>query len=59
LPDAVVKRLREATNDVLADAVANDPATKKVHESYMAFLKQYQDWASRSEAVYYERILPS
>ena len=59
LPDAVVQRLREATSDVLADAVANDPATKKVHESYMAFLKQYQDWASRSEAVYYERILPS
>jgi TRAP-type mannitol/chloroaromatic compound transport system substrate-binding protein len=39
--------------------VAQDPATKKVHESYMAFLKQYRDWASLSEAVYYERILPS
>jgi TRAP-type mannitol/chloroaromatic compound transport system substrate-binding protein len=59
LPDAVVQRLREVTNDVLAEAVANDPATKKVHESYMAFLKQYQDWSARSEAVYYDRILPS
>jgi hypothetical protein len=39
--------------------VAQDPATTKVHESYMAFMKQYQDWASRSEGVYYERILPS
>jgi TRAP-type mannitol/chloroaromatic compound transport system substrate-binding protein len=59
LPDAVVQRLREVTNDVLADAVADDPATRKVHESYMAFLKQYQDWSARSEAVYYGRILPS
>ena len=59
LPEAVVQRLREVTNDVLADAVAQDAETKKVHESYMAFLKQYQDWSSRSEAVYYERILPS
>jgi TRAP-type mannitol/chloroaromatic compound transport system substrate-binding protein len=59
LPDAVVQRLRAVTNDVLADAVAQDPATKKVHDSYMAFLKQYQGWSARSEAVYYERILPS
>ena len=59
LPEEVVQRLREVTNDVLADAVAQDAETKKVHESYMAFLKQYQDWSSRSEAVYYERILPS
>jgi TRAP-type mannitol/chloroaromatic compound transport system substrate-binding protein len=59
LPDAVVQRLREVTNDVLAEAVAQDPATKKVHDSYMAFLKQYQDWSARSEAVYYDRILPS
>jgi TRAP-type mannitol/chloroaromatic compound transport system substrate-binding protein len=59
LPDAVVQRLREVTDDVLADAVAQDPATNKVHESYIAFLKQYQDWSSRSEAVYYDRILPS
>jgi TRAP-type mannitol/chloroaromatic compound transport system substrate-binding protein len=59
LPDAVVQRLREVTDDVLADAVAQDPETEKVHESYMAFKKQYQDWSSRSEAVYYDRILPS
>jgi TRAP-type mannitol/chloroaromatic compound transport system substrate-binding protein len=59
LPEAVVQRLREVTNDVLADAVAQDPETKNVHDSYMAFLKQYQDWSARSEAVYYERILPS
>jgi TRAP-type mannitol/chloroaromatic compound transport system substrate-binding protein len=59
LPDSVVKRLREVTDDVLAEAAASDPATKKVHESYMAFMQQYRDWASLSEAVYYGRILPS
>src|SRR3989304_3555524 len=36
LPDAVVKGLREATNKVLAEAVAKDPITKKGHDSYFA-----------------------
>ena len=36
LPDAVVKRLREVTKDVLADAVAKDPLTKKVAESFVS-----------------------
>ena len=57
LPDAVVLKLREATNAVLADAVAKDPVTKRVHESYMAFKKQYEAWAGYSEAVYHAKIL--
>ncbi|MBX6369545.1 MAG: TRAP transporter substrate-binding protein [Rhodospirillales bacterium] len=57
LPDEVVKRLREVTNEVLADAVAKDALTKKVHESYMAFMKIYQPWARQSESVYHQRIL--
>ena len=57
LPDAVVLKLREATNAVLADAIAKDPVTKKVHESYMAFKKQYEAWAGYSEAVYHAKIL--
>ena len=56
LPDAVVKKLHEATNAVLADAIAKDPMTKKVHESYMAFKKQYDAWAGYSEAVYHAKI---
>jgi TRAP-type mannitol/chloroaromatic compound transport system substrate-binding protein len=57
LPDAVVKALREATNKVLAEAVAKDPVTKKVHESYMAFMTPYRSWAGYSEKVYQDKIL--
>jgi TRAP-type mannitol/chloroaromatic compound transport system substrate-binding protein len=57
LPDDVVKRLQEVTKDVLAEAAAKDATTRKVHESYMAFMKQYDTWAKQSEGVYYSRIL--
>jgi TRAP-type mannitol/chloroaromatic compound transport system substrate-binding protein len=56
LPDAVVKRLREVTNQVLAEAVAKDPVTKKVNDSYMAFKAKYDSWAGYSEAVYHRLI---
>jgi TRAP-type mannitol/chloroaromatic compound transport system substrate-binding protein len=49
----VVKRLREVTNQVLAEAVAKDPLTKKVHQSYMAYKAKYDVWAGYSEAVYH------
>jgi TRAP-type mannitol/chloroaromatic compound transport system substrate-binding protein len=56
LPDAVVRRLREVTGQVLAEAVAKDPLTKKVHESYMAFKAKYDSWAGYSEAVYHSVV---
>ncbi|MGH8709040.1 MAG: ABC transporter substrate-binding protein, partial [Burkholderiales bacterium] len=56
LPDAVVKRLREVTEQVLAEAVAKDPVTRKVHTSYMNFKAKYDAWAGYSEAVYHDRI---
>ena len=56
LPDAVVKSLREATNKVLAEAIAKDPVTKKVHDSYFAFKAKYDAWAGYSEAVYHNKI---
>ncbi|MGH8620187.1 MAG: TRAP transporter substrate-binding protein [Burkholderiales bacterium] len=56
LPDAVLKRLREVTADVLAEADAKDPLTKKVHDSYTAFQKQYNAWAVYSEGEYHRRI---
>ena len=46
LPDEVVKRLREVTNQVLAEAVAKDPMTKKVHDSYMAYKAKYESWSA-------------
>jgi TRAP-type mannitol/chloroaromatic compound transport system substrate-binding protein len=56
LPDDVVKALRTATTKILAEAVAKDPVTKKVHDSYMAYKVKYDDWADRSETVYHNKI---
>ena len=56
LPDDVVKALREATNKVLAEAVAKDPVTKKVHDSYMAYKAKYDAWSKFSETPYHNKI---
>ena len=56
LPDDVVKALREANDKILAEAVARDPVTKKVHDSYMAYKAKYDAWAGYSEAVYHNKI---
>ena len=56
LPDDVIKALREATNQVLAEAVAKDPMTKKVHDSYMAYKAKYDAWAGYSEGPYHDKI---
>ena len=31
--------------------------TKKVHDSYMAYMAKYKQWAGYSEAVYHNKIL--
>ena len=57
LPDSVVAALRAATEKILAEAVAKDAVTKKVHESYMSYMAKYRQWARYSEAVYHDKIL--
>jgi TRAP-type mannitol/chloroaromatic compound transport system substrate-binding protein len=57
LPDSVVDALRTANTKILDEAVAKDPVTRKVHESYMAYLAKYKQWSRYSEAVYHDRIL--
>jgi TRAP-type mannitol/chloroaromatic compound transport system substrate-binding protein len=57
LPDSVVEALRGATNKILAAAVAKDPMTKKVNDSYMAYMGLYKQWAKYSEKPYYDKIL--
>ena len=57
LPDAVVDALRAANDKILAEAVAKDPMTKKVHDSYMAYMASYKQWAKYSEKPYYDKIL--
>ena len=56
LPDDVVKALRAATDRILAEAVAKDPITKKVHDSYMTYKAKYDAWADLSETVYHTKI---
>jgi TRAP-type mannitol/chloroaromatic compound transport system substrate-binding protein len=56
LPPEVVAQLRAATNKVLDEAVAKDPVTRKVHQSYMAYKTKYDAWAGYSEAVYHDKI---
>ena len=57
LPDAIVASLRAANDKILAEAVAKDPVTKKVHDSYMSYMAKYKQWAGYSEAVYHDKIL--
>jgi TRAP-type mannitol/chloroaromatic compound transport system substrate-binding protein len=56
LPDAVIKALRTETDKVLAEAVAKDPMTKKVHDSYMAFKAKYDRWSEVSEEAYHIKV---
>ena len=56
LPVEILKKLREVTNQVLADAASNDPLVKKVHDSFMAFKTIHDKWAGISEAVYQNQI---
>ncbi len=51
-PDGVVKRLRELSEEVVAEIAAKDPASKKVYESYRKFRKKVIDWHSISEKAY-------
>lgn len=57
LPDEVIRKLREVTAQVLAEAVAKDPLTKKVHESYFAYMAKYAAWGRYSEGPYHGGIL--
>jgi TRAP-type mannitol/chloroaromatic compound transport system substrate-binding protein len=53
LPDEVVAELKTVTDKVLAEGAAADPATKKVHDAFMAFKAEHQSWAAISEKPYH------
>jgi TRAP-type mannitol/chloroaromatic compound transport system substrate-binding protein len=56
LPPDVIAKLKEATEQVLAEATTKDPLVKKVHDSFMAFKATHDKWAAISEAVYQSQI---
>ena len=56
LPEAVIKALRGETEKVLAEAIAKDPLTRKVHDSYFAFKAKYDRWSEISEEAYHVTV---
>ncbi|MCL4150656.1 UNVERIFIED_CONTAM: hypothetical protein GTU68_051885 [Idotea baltica] len=55
-PEEVLDRLREATNEVLTEMVQNDPLSKKVYDSYLAYKKASMGWSRVSERAYYDEL---
>lgn len=50
--DEIFKAMGMAAKDVLADAGAADPLTKKVYESFMKFRKDQVSWSKLSDQTY-------
>jgi TRAP-type mannitol/chloroaromatic compound transport system substrate-binding protein len=54
LPDEVLKRFYEMSQEVYAQQAARDPQFKKVYESYKAFMEDSSAYQKISEQTYYE-----
>ena len=52
LPDDVLKRLREVSVDVLAEAAKRNPLMQRVHDSYTVFYKSVREYHAPSEQTY-------
>ena len=49
---SAIKTFGKLSKEVLADAAAKDPLTRKVYDSYTAFLAGMMDWTELSERGY-------
>ncbi len=54
LPDEVLKRFYDISQQVYAQQAAKDPQFKKVYESYKAFMDDSADYQKISEQTYYQ-----
>ncbi|MCP5183461.1 MAG: TRAP transporter substrate-binding protein [Pseudomonadales bacterium] len=54
LPDDVIARLHEVSNEVLKEGAEADPFTKKVYDSYMTFYGAVREYHDISEKAYLE-----
>jgi TRAP-type mannitol/chloroaromatic compound transport system substrate-binding protein len=50
--DELIKTFGKLSKEVTADTAAKDPLTRKVYDSYMAFLAGVMDWGELSETGY-------
>lgn len=53
-PDEVIHRLRELSEEVLAELARQDEAAAKVYSSFQKFLTQSKEWSKLSEMAYLE-----
>jgi TRAP-type mannitol/chloroaromatic compound transport system substrate-binding protein len=56
-PDSVLERLREYTNEVLAELVEQDENSRKVYESYDKFRRGLYRWSTISEKNFYNKLM--
>jgi len=49
---AVLKELKRASEDVIADLAAKDPSVRKVYDSFISFRSQASRWTEISEVAY-------
>ena len=52
LPDAVLRRLRELSDEVVAGIAGEDPLSRRVYESFTGFRTQVEAWHDISERAY-------
>jgi TRAP-type mannitol/chloroaromatic compound transport system substrate-binding protein len=57
LPEPIVAALRASTAKIIDEAVAKDPVTKKVNDSFVAYMAKFTQWSGYSESVYHGKIL--
>ena len=50
--DELLKVAAKLSQEVLADLAAKDPLTRKVYDSYTAFMAGIMDWGELSETGY-------
>jgi TRAP-type mannitol/chloroaromatic compound transport system substrate-binding protein len=55
-PDVVLKGLMKLSGEVLEEAAAADPATRKVYEAFKAFRAKIEPWTDVSERAYMEAL---
>ncbi len=51
-PDAVLAKLKAISDEVVAEAAAKDPLSRKVYESFVSFRDQAKAWHDISERAY-------
>lgn len=51
-PDDVLAKLRELSQQVVAEVAERDPFSKKVYDSYSGFLAQAKEWSGIAELAY-------